>query len=173
MSRFQKGNTYGRLSATHGLTKHPLYKTYYNIKSRCYNVNFPRYKDYGALGVELYKEWLEDFNSFYNYCIDNGWYSGCDISRNGDKGNYEPGNIQFKTPEENTREMNLRNAIGIKCINNGKEFLTSYDVAKWIKSKDITDANFQSIARYIRKSNIKKIYNAYGYSWEVMPNEPN
>lgn len=35
-----------------------LYKLWHNIKNRCYNVNHPRYKQYGGRGVVMCDKWL-------------------------------------------------------------------------------------------------------------------
>lgn len=37
----------------HGLSKHPLYRTWKGIKNRCYNTNDKNYKDYGERGMSL------------------------------------------------------------------------------------------------------------------------
>lgn len=68
-------------SKTHGLTKHPLYRIWSGIKSRCYNSKFERYATYGAKGVEMCKEWINDFPSFYNWCLSNGWQKGLQIDK--------------------------------------------------------------------------------------------
>jgi hypothetical protein len=42
---------------THGLTKHPLYHTWSNMLSRCYNPNDPSYKSYGERGIYVCDRW--------------------------------------------------------------------------------------------------------------------
>ena len=42
---------------------------YQGIKSRCYYEGDRGYKWYGAKGVTMCDEWLNDFYSFYNWCI--------------------------------------------------------------------------------------------------------
>lgn len=46
--------------------KHPLYKTWYNIQQRCYNNKSQNYYLYGARGITVCDEWLNDINVFYN-----------------------------------------------------------------------------------------------------------
>lgn len=41
--------------------KHPLYSTWGGMKSRCYNKNQRSYLDYGAKGITVCKEWLDNF----------------------------------------------------------------------------------------------------------------
>lgn len=70
----------------HGLsgannTCHPLYSVWATMKTRCYNKNHPSYKRWGAKGVRVCDEWLNDFTSFYNWCIANGWKQGLQIDK--------------------------------------------------------------------------------------------
>lgn len=49
----------------HGLTDHPLYNTWTNIKTRCYNSKCSDYKDYGLRGITVCDEWKNDFVEFF------------------------------------------------------------------------------------------------------------
>ena len=51
-----------QINETHKKTNTRLYKTWSNMKQRCTNPKLPRYKDYGARGIMVCREWLEDFN---------------------------------------------------------------------------------------------------------------
>jgi hypothetical protein len=68
-------------NTTHGLERHPLIKIYRSIKARCYNKNVKSYKNYGAKGVRMCDEWLRDFKSFYDWCINNGWEPGLQVDK--------------------------------------------------------------------------------------------
>src|SRR5690606_14238599 len=57
----------------HGLTDHRLYKIWSGMKSRCNNKNQISYKDYGARGIKICKEWNNNFLKFYNWSIKNGY----------------------------------------------------------------------------------------------------
>lgn len=41
-----------------------LYRTWSNMKSRCYNPNVRSYADYGAKGITICDEWLNSYESF-------------------------------------------------------------------------------------------------------------
>ena len=43
------------------------YNTYHNITNRCYNPNHISYANYGAQGVTMCKEWLDDKQSFAHW----------------------------------------------------------------------------------------------------------
>jgi hypothetical protein len=61
-----KIKTSSELLLKHSLSNHRLYKTWTNMKSRCYNKNTRSYKDYGARGIKVCDEWKNSFINFYN-----------------------------------------------------------------------------------------------------------
>ena len=67
---------------THGLSKTRLYSILRNMKQRCYNPNNPRYNVYGAIGIKVCDEWLNDFKSFYDWAMSNGYRD--DLTLNGE-----------------------------------------------------------------------------------------
>ena len=82
----------------HGLTAHPLFSTWQNMKNRCRNKKVDSFKYYGAKGVWVSEEWYNDFESFYKWSIQNGWGLGLTLDRYPDtKGNYEPTNCRWAT----------------------------------------------------------------------------
>jgi len=86
---------------THGMsfsgkTPHPLYRVWGSMKGRC-----KRNKYYSR--VEICKEWVNSFESFYGWAISNGWKKGLQVDRINSDGNYEPSNCQIVTCAENIR----------------------------------------------------------------------
>ena len=53
---------------------------HYEIIKRCYNENSVAYKDYGAKGIKVCKEW-HDRTQFRKWCYENGWKKGLRINR--------------------------------------------------------------------------------------------
>ena len=49
---------------THGMFRTPIYKIWAAMKSRCYNENNPRHKDYGGRGITVCERWNK-FENFY------------------------------------------------------------------------------------------------------------
>jgi len=65
----------------HGLTNHPLYGVWTNMKTRCYNKKNKAYKDYGGRGVVVCAEWVNSFFNFYKWAMDNGWSQGLEVDK--------------------------------------------------------------------------------------------
>ena len=75
---------------THGMKQTPEYNAWRAIIQRCYNVNNPRYKDWGGRGITIFGEWRNDFLMFYTY-IGSRPSSQHTIDRYpNNNGNYEP-----------------------------------------------------------------------------------
>lgn len=77
-----------------------LYHTWQNMKKRCYNKNDPKYKSYGKRGITICDTWLNDFQTFSNWAMNNGYQDGLTIDRIDINGNYEPNNCRWITKDE-------------------------------------------------------------------------
>ena len=77
------------------------------MKNRCYNSNQPNYRDYGARGIRVCDEWIDDVKAFILYCEENlpPRQPGETINRIDNDGNYEPGNIEWSSREEQNRNQ--------------------------------------------------------------------
>ncbi len=83
----------------------PEYRTWTNMKTRCYNVNNKSYKNYGGRGITMCERWK---NSFINFLEDVGEKPSLKHSldrRDNEKGYYKD-NCYWATPKQqanNTR----------------------------------------------------------------------
>ena len=87
---------------THGLSKHPLYRKWSGMITRIENPKDARFHRYGGRGIVICEEWRNNFLSFYNWAISNGWQKGLTIDRKNNDGNYEPNNCHFIPMIENS-----------------------------------------------------------------------
>lgn len=93
---------------THGHCNSRVYIVYMDMIRRCYKENDKAYKWYGAIGIKVCDEWLNDFAKFYNWMLDNGYDENaergtCTLDRIDPNGDYEPNNCRIITIQEQQR----------------------------------------------------------------------
>ena len=81
-----------------------LYRRYYHIKERCYNPKAKSYHRYGGRGIRICDEWLNNYQAFEDWCIENGFEPNLAIDRIDNDGNYSPDNCRFVTLKENNQK---------------------------------------------------------------------
>lgn len=131
------------------ITKHNKYKTsiyraYINMKQRCYNQKKDVYKYYGARGIKICDEWLNDFMSFYDWSMNNGYKKGLSIDRIDNDGNYEPSNCRWvnsMTQMNNTRQNHY--------ITYENE---THTIAEWAR---ILNEDYDSLYKKLKKNNFE------------------
>lgn len=102
-------DSHGRFAVTHGLSGTKIRRCWSHIKQRCFNENNRKYKHYGGRGITMFRPWIDDFLSFYNFVSTlPGWDNPeLSIDRINNDGHYEPGNLRWATKEQ--QKANRRN----------------------------------------------------------------
>ena len=160
---------------THGLIETRLYGIWRNIKSRTLNPKHKDYKDYGGRGITICDEWKNDFMSFYNWAISNGYEEnkGLSIDRIDNDGNYEPKNCRWTTQTIQTRNQRIRknNKTGYRGVSFRKR-LGKYVARICINSKTIHLGYFQTaVEGAIAYNNYIIENNLEGFILNEIPNK--
>lgn len=136
----------------HGYSRTKAYHAWADAKQRCYNENHPEYKRYGALGIEMSDDFLNNPKAWCEYLgeppdTDEKW----SVDRVDPTKNYEIGNLRWATPPQQVRNRKKQannvsgitgvwhstNAFGTESINafvndlDGKPITKSWSINKW------------------------------------------
>jgi hypothetical protein len=128
----------GRANLIHGQTGTPEYDAWCAMKARCFDVNNPKFADYGARGIAVCEEWVFDFMAFLTH-VGPRPSKRHSLGRQDNDGNYEPGNVRWETPGEQAR--NKRNNRYL--IVSGERKLLS----EWARISGISIQHLQSRLR--------------------------
>lgn len=96
------------MNAKHNLRHSRIYSIWCDMKRRCYNKKRKNFKNYGGRGITVCNEWKNNFLSFYNWSIKNGYKDNLTIDRIDVNGNYEPSNCMWanKKAQNNNKRTN-------------------------------------------------------------------
>lgn len=118
------GNRIGKMSTTHGNTVlsgneyKSLFFVWNNMKQRCYNQNSKKYSTYGAKGIKICDEWINNFINFRDWSIKNGYFKQSkeikfkdklSIDRIDSTKDYCPENCQWITVGQNSSKRHKQN----------------------------------------------------------------
>jgi hypothetical protein len=94
------------------------YRTWQNMKNRCYNKNHPQYPNYGGRGITIFEDWINDFPKFFEY-IGQKPTKKHSIDRINNDGNYEPGNVRWATwYQQGSNKRNSCKVTGVHFVKN-------------------------------------------------------
>lgn len=94
---------------SHGMSKTSTYKSWKNMKERCYLKTRKDFHLYGGRGIAVCDRW---FSSFESFLADMGERpDGASLDRVDANGNYEPGNCKWATRSE--QRLNQRSVQAI------------------------------------------------------------
>ena len=122
---------------THGFAhKERLYNIWRGMKNRCYTKSHARFPEYGARGITVCDEWKNDYLTFRDWAIHNGYTDKLTIDRINVNGNYEPTNCRWVSMYEQTRNQRTNKFLTYKGKTQimkdwAKEMNLSYSVLGW------------------------------------------
>lgn len=112
---------------------HPLYDVWKGMKARCRDKKHRGYSIYGGAGVKVCELWQNDFISFYNWSIKNGYKEGLQLDKD-----------------------IIPKKLGIPALLYSPEMCSWVTAAENSHAKDVLKLN-DNIIKEIRASNLKRV----------------
>lgn len=81
----------------HGGVGTLLYQVWCGMKQRCSYAKHVSYANYGARGIQVCPQWLNDFAAFREWAEAHGYQQGLLLDRENNDGSYSPQNCRWVT----------------------------------------------------------------------------
>ena len=102
-----------------------LYFIFKGMLDRCYNPKEKTYRWYGAKGIKVCDEWLQNPQSFEEWALNNGYEDNLTIDRIDENKNYSPDNCRWITNRDNAKYKSTTRIIEVDGIKHtGREWAT-------------------------------------------------
>ncbi len=138
------------------MSRDRLYNIWADMKYRCENENNHDYIRYGAKGITVAKHWSEDFNSFKEWALANGYEEDLTIDRINGRLGYSEDNCRWASRSvqaQNTAKLSSRNTSGYRGV-------TSSYGGKW-KARIVVNKKIIHLGIFVEKTEAAKAYEAY------------
>lgn len=125
----------------HKYTGDNIVSVFSGMWQRCYDCNQVGYKNYGARGITICEEWLNNREAFYDWAYENGYKEGMSIERKDVNKGYSPDNCTFiplSEQSKNRRNIHMITIDGVtKCLSEWCRFYNisnTHTVLKYYRS---------------------------------------
>lgn len=140
-----------------------------DMKYRCYNKSCPDYRWYGARGIKICDEWINNPKSFEEWALANGYTDELTINRKNENENYCPENCEWITGNNNSKYKSTTSLIDVDGeVHTGREWselmgLGTNRINTYIREYGL-DNTIEFIRRYKINPTLKPKHNQSYYN---------
>jgi hypothetical protein len=132
--------SYTEIGSKGGLSNSRLYNIWLHMKGRCCRKTDDHFENYGGRGIKVCDEWKNNFRSFYEWSMSNGYKNDLTIDRIDNNGDSEPSNCRWVSMKS---QCNNRRSNILITINN-----ESHNIQEW---SDISGIKYCTIYQRIKR----------------------
>ena len=122
------------------------------MKQRCYNKDDHAYRWYGAKGIKICDEWLDNPKSFEDWALANGYQDNLTIDRIKEDKDYSPDNCRWITGEDNAKYKSTTSLIEIDGeVHTGTDWAKKLGFGVNTINKYIRKYGLESTIEFIKK----------------------
>lgn len=141
------GKKHNCIGSRDGDTNHRLFNTWSMMRVRCNNPKYKSYKNYGALGIKVCKEWEDNESGFRNFLNDmeSSYQEGLTLDRIDSSEGYSKENCHWATRKQQANNCKSNSLFTIQGL--------TMSCGEWASLVGITTSCMNAIVRrYSQKS---------------------
>lgn len=122
------------------------------IKRRCYNPKDRAYRWYGAKGIKVCNEWMQNPKSFEEWALSNGYQKGLTIDRKDESKDYSPENCRWVTLSNNAKYKSTTKIIEVDEVEHtGREWPNFLNLGTNTINKMLREYSEEQVKEFIRR----------------------
>lgn len=125
-----------------------LRRIFAGMLQRCYNSNNKSYNCYGAKGIKVCDEWLNNPSIFEEWALSNGYEDNLTIDRINSNKDYCPENCRWVTKSENSKYKSTTKILEVDGI--------SHTGADWSKILNLSNSAINKMLQKYPKEQVKE-----------------
>ena len=134
-------------------------KTIFNgMKQRCYNREEESYRWYGAKGIKICDEWLNNPKSFEEWSLQNGYNDNLTIDRIDENKDYSPDNCRWVGNVQNAKYKSTTSLINVDGeVHSGKDWARILGLGINTINKYVQKYGIENTKEFIKKFRSKPV----------------
>lgn len=127
-------------------------RIFIGMLDRCYNSKEKAYRWYGAKGIKVCDEWLQNPKFFEDWALNNGYQDNLTIDRKDENKDYSPENCRWVTISDNSKYKSTTKIIEVNGVKHtGREWASILNLGTNTINKMLRNYPEEQVQEFIRR----------------------